>query len=65
MLSQLAFLLYKEWSFMSLENKNRRVDFPYHFYINELKLRYKIYCTNGMDLNLYPIIEILEAMSEM
>ena len=38
---------------------------PYHFYINELKLRDKIYCTNGMHLNLYPIIEILEAMSEM
>ena len=50
---------------MSLENKNRCLDFPYHVYINELKLRDKIYSTNGMDLNLYPIIEILEAMSEM
>ena len=61
----LVFLLYKEWLLMSLENKNRCVDFPYHFYINELKLRDKIYCTNGMHLNLYPIIEILEVMSEM
>ena len=61
----LAFLLYKEWLLMSLENKNRCADFPYHFYINELKVRDKIYCTNGTDLNLYPVIEILEAMSEM
>ena len=58
-------MLYKEWLLMSLENKNRCAVFPYHFYINELKLCDKIYCTNGMDLNLYPIIQILEAISEM
>ena len=61
----LAFHFYKEWLLMSLANKNLCVDFPYRFYINELKLRNKNYCTNGMDLNLYPIIQILAATSEM
>ena len=61
----LAFSLYKEWLLMSLKNKVRSVEFPYHFYVSELKLRENIYCTNGMDLNLYPIILALEAMSEV
>ena len=47
---------------MSLENKVRCVDLPCHFYINELTLRDKIYCTNGMHLNVYPIIQTLEAV---
>ena len=50
---------------MSLENKVRCVEFPYHFYISELKLREKIYITNGMDLNLNHIILALEAMSKV
>ena len=50
---------------MSLENKVRCVEFPYHFYISELKLRGKIYITNGMDLNLNPIILALEATSKV
>ena len=29
----LVFLLYKEWLLMSLENRARCVEFPYHFYI--------------------------------
>ena len=61
----LAFLLYKEWLLMSLKNKVRCVEFPYHFYISELKLREKIYITNGMDLNLNPIILVLKAMSKV
>ena len=61
----LAFLLYKEWLLSSLENKRRCLDFPYHFYISELKLRDKIYLKNELDLNLYPIIQTLEAMDTM
>ena len=61
----LAFLLYKEWLLMLLENKVRCVEFPYRFYISELKLREQIYLTNGMDLILNPIILALEAMSNV
>ena len=50
---------------MSLENKVRCVEFPYHFYISELKLREQIYLTNGIDLNLNPIILALEAMRKV
>ena len=50
---------------MSLESKVRCVEFPYHFYLSELKLREKIYITNGLDLNLNPIIMTLEAMSKV
>ena len=50
---------------MSLENKVSCVEFPYHFYISELKLREKIYIINGMDLNLNPFILALEAMSKV
>ncbi len=58
----LAFLLYKEWLLSSLENRTRCTNFPYHFYIRELKLRERIYAYNEVYLDLSPIIHCLENM---
>ena len=38
---------------MSLENKVQCVDFPSHFYINELTLRHTIYGTNTFGFGFY------------
>lgn len=56
----LAFLLYKEWLVSSIENHQRNINFPHHFFVYELRLRNNIYCTNGVNINIYPLIEYLE-----
>ena len=56
----LGFLLYKEWLVNSLENQRRSNNFPYHYFIYELQLRNRIYCTNGKNINIYPLIEYLQ-----
>ena len=61
----LSYLLYKEWLLKSVEYKARCLDFPYHFYISELKLRQQIDFKIGLDLHLDPIIHALEAMDDM
>ncbi len=55
-----AFLLYKEWLLSSLDKKQRNLNFPFHFFIAELRLRDKIYKCNNVDINLTPIIQCLE-----
>ena len=60
----LAFLLYKEWLLMSLENKVRCVEFPYHFYISELKLHEKIYLIGLFKIFLRWILRILNTQRE-
>ena len=56
----LGFLLYKEWLVSSLENHRRNINFPHHFFIYKLGIRNKIYCTNGININIYSLIEYLE-----
>ena len=55
----LAFLAYKEWLLKSLEHKNRPINSPYNLYVEELKLRQKIYEMNNTTIFLDPIIEEL------
>ena len=59
----LSFLLYKEWLLPSLDNKQRSIAFPYHFYICELKLRAKIYSygNNNSSLCVDSITRCLES----
>ena len=61
----LSYLLYKEWLLKSVDNKARCLDFPYHFYISELKLRQQICFKIGFVLPLDPIIHALEATDDM
>ena len=61
----LSYLLYKEWLLKSVEYKARCLDFPYRFYISELKLRQQIYFKIGLVLPLDPIINALEGMDDM
>ena len=48
-----------------MEYKARCLDFPYRFYISELKLRQQTYIKIGLVLPLDPIINALEAMDDM
>ena len=52
-----AYLIYKEWLLQSLENLQRKRNITYHFYIEELDLRWKIYkrCRNFKDIDLAPL----------
>ena len=61
----LSYLLCKEWLLNSVNYKARCLDFPYHFYIIELKLRQQIYFKIGLVLPLDPIIHALKAMDDM
>ena len=61
----LSYLLYKKWLPKSVEYKARCLDFPYRFYISELKLRQEIYFKIGLVLPLDPIISPLEAVYDM
>ena len=43
LITLLSYLIYKEWLILSLENLPRKQKIVFHFYKNELDLRWKIY----------------------
>ena len=43
LITLLSYLIYKEWLILSLENLPRKQRIVFHFYKNELDLRWKIY----------------------